>query len=71
MANQAARTFNFDAGWRFKLVNTENRRRSERRVRQYKRPESCALKLDMTSAAPYGPNTGNLAISELHVAGVN
>ena len=30
-----------------------------------------ALKLDMTSAAPYDPNTGNLAISELHVQGVN
>ena len=26
-----------------------------------------ALKLDMTSAAPYDPNTGNLAISELHI----
>ena len=26
-----------------------------------------ALKLDMTSAAPYDPTTGNLAISELHV----
>jgi beta-galactosidase len=24
-----------------------------------------ALKLDMTSPAPYDPNTGNLAISEL------
>jgi beta-galactosidase len=30
-----------------------------------------ALKLDMTSAAPYDPNTGNLAISELHIGGVN
>ena len=30
-----------------------------------------ALKLDMTSAAPYDPNTGNLAISELHIQGVN
>ncbi len=30
-----------------------------------------ALKLDMTSAAPYDPNTGNLAISELHIPGVN
>jgi beta-galactosidase len=30
-----------------------------------------ALKLDMTSAAPYDPNTGNLAISEVHIAGVN
>ncbi len=29
------------------------------------------LKLDMTSAAPYDPNTGNLAISELHIPGVN
>jgi beta-galactosidase len=28
------------------------------------------LKLEMTSAAPYDPNTGNLAISELHIAGV-
>jgi beta-galactosidase len=30
-----------------------------------------ALKLDMTSQAPYDPTTGNLAISELHVPGVN
>jgi len=30
-----------------------------------------ALKLDMTSAAPYDPTTGNLAISELHIPGVN
>ncbi len=30
-----------------------------------------ALKLDMTSRAPYDPTTGNLAISELHIPGVN
>ena len=30
-----------------------------------------ALKLDMTSPAPYDPTTGNLAISELHIPGVN
>jgi hypothetical protein len=30
-----------------------------------------ALKLDMTSQAPYDPTTGNLAISELHIPGVN
>jgi len=29
-----------------------------------------ALKLDMTSAAPYDPTTGNLAISELSIPGV-
>ncbi len=30
-----------------------------------------ALKLDMTSRAPYDPTTGNLAISELRIPGVN
>lgn len=30
-----------------------------------------ALKLDMTSPAPYDPTTGNLAISELTIPGVN
>ena len=30
-----------------------------------------ALKLEMTSAAPYDPVTGNLAISELRIPGVN
>ena len=30
-----------------------------------------ALKLDMTSQAPYDPTTGNLAISELHIPNVN
>ncbi len=30
-----------------------------------------SLKLDMTSAAPYDPTTGNLAISELRIPGVN
>jgi beta-galactosidase len=30
-----------------------------------------ALKLDMTSQAPYDPTTGNLAISELRIPGVN
>ncbi len=30
-----------------------------------------ALKLDMTSPAPYDPTTGNLAISELRIPGVN
>ena len=30
-----------------------------------------ALKLDMTSQAPYDATTGNLAISELHIPGVN
>jgi beta-galactosidase len=32
--------------------------------------ETTALKLDMTSAAPYDPTTGNLAISELSIPGV-
>jgi beta-galactosidase len=30
-----------------------------------------ALKLDMTSAAPNDPTTGNLAISQLTIPGVN
>jgi beta-galactosidase len=30
-----------------------------------------ALKLDMTSPAPYDPTTGNLAISELRIPGMN
>lgn len=30
-----------------------------------------ALRLDMTSPDPYSPTTGNLAISELHIPGVN
>jgi beta-galactosidase len=30
-----------------------------------------ALKLEMTSPAPYNPTTGNLAISELRIPGVN
>ncbi|MBV9194729.1 MAG: hypothetical protein JO168_11345 [Solirubrobacterales bacterium] len=29
-----------------------------------------ALRLEMTSAAPYDPTTGSLAISELHIPGV-
>jgi beta-galactosidase len=30
-----------------------------------------ALKQDMTSRSPYDPTTGNLAISELHIPGLN
>ena len=32
---------------------------------------TAAIKLDMTSPAPYDPTTGNLAISELRIPGMN